>query len=95
MARRDAEEFICRAAQLPRPRLGRQAVAAAVDRVVRCVKEALAAVFEKAGRAHASARSFNNHWGAPLTLARMTADTQRPVFRQTEATDPSADLDSL
>lgn len=44
------------------------------------VKEALAAVFEKAGRAHASARSFNNHWGAPLTLARMPADTRRAVF---------------
>ncbi|WP_027068151.1 UDP-N-acetylmuramoyl-tripeptide--D-alanyl-D-alanine ligase [Euryhalocaulis caribicus] len=44
------------------------------------VKEALAAVFAKAGRAHASARSFNNHWGAPLTLARMPADTRRAVF---------------
>lgn len=44
------------------------------------VKEALAAVFREAGRAHASARSFNNHWGAPLTLARMPADTERAVF---------------
>jgi len=44
------------------------------------VKEALAAAFTLAGRAHASARSFNNHWGAPLTLARMPADTERAVF---------------
>ncbi len=44
------------------------------------VKEALAAVFNAAGKGHASARSFNNHWGAPLTLARMAKDTERAVF---------------
>jgi UDP-N-acetylmuramoyl-tripeptide--D-alanyl-D-alanine ligase len=44
------------------------------------VKEALRAVFAAAGRAHASERSYNNHWGAPLTLARMPRDTQRAVF---------------
>lgn len=44
------------------------------------VKEALAAVFNAAGKGHASARSFNNHWGAPLTLARMPQDTERAVF---------------
>ena len=35
------------------------------------VKEALAAVFRRAGKAHASEKSYNNHWGVPLTLARM------------------------
>ena len=44
------------------------------------VKEALAAVFRQAGRAHWSEKSFNNHWGVPLTLARMPADTERAVF---------------
>ena len=33
-----------------------------------------------AGRAHASVKSFNNHIGVPLTLARMPRDTQRAVF---------------
>jgi UDP-N-acetylmuramoyl-tripeptide--D-alanyl-D-alanine ligase len=44
------------------------------------VKEALAAVFRAAGPAHWSVKSYNNHWGVPLTLARMPRDTQRAVF---------------
>ncbi|MFP4519033.1 MAG: UDP-N-acetylmuramoyl-tripeptide--D-alanyl-D-alanine ligase [Oceanicaulis sp.] len=44
------------------------------------VKEALAAVFRAAGRAHWSEKSYNNHWGVPLTLSRMPADTERGVF---------------
>ncbi len=44
------------------------------------VKEALRTVFSAAGKAHASEKSFNNHWGAPLTLARMPRDTERAVF---------------
>ncbi len=31
-------------------------------------------------RTHAADRSFNNHWGVPLTLARMPADTRYGVF---------------
>lgn len=38
-------------------------------------KEMLRAVLGKQGRTHAAERSFNNHWGVPLTLARMPADT--------------------
>jgi len=33
-----------------------------------------------AGHAHASVKSYNNHIGVPLTLARMPADTLRAVF---------------
>lgn len=44
------------------------------------VKQALADIFHAAGRGHASIRSFNNHWGVPLTLARMPRDTERAVF---------------
>lgn len=44
------------------------------------VKEAIAAVFRAAGPAHWSVKSYNNHWGVPLTLARMPAATQRAVF---------------
>jgi UDP-N-acetylmuramoyl-tripeptide--D-alanyl-D-alanine ligase len=32
------------------------------------------------GHTHASIASFNNHWGVPLTLARMPADTAYGVF---------------
>jgi UDP-N-acetylmuramoyl-tripeptide--D-alanyl-D-alanine ligase len=34
-------------------------------------KEALKAAFERQGRTHASVKSFNNHIGVPLTLARL------------------------
>ncbi|MEQ8405747.1 MAG: UDP-N-acetylmuramoyl-tripeptide--D-alanyl-D-alanine ligase [Oceanicaulis sp.] len=44
------------------------------------VKEALAAVFRAAGKAHWSEKSYNNHWGVPLTLSRMPADAERGVF---------------
>ncbi|OLF73925.1 UDP-N-acetylmuramoyl-tripeptide--D-alanyl-D-alanine ligase [Maricaulis sp. W15] len=44
------------------------------------VKEAIAAVFRAAGPAHWSVKSYNNHWGVPLTLARMPRDSERAVF---------------
>ncbi len=44
------------------------------------VKEMLARIFRAAGSAHWSDKSFNNHWGVPLTLARMPAQTQRAIF---------------
>ncbi len=44
------------------------------------VKEMLARIFRAAGSAHWSVKSFNNHWGVPLTLARMPEATTRAVF---------------
>lgn len=43
-------------------------------------KEALRLTLEQSGKVHASAASFNNHWGVPLTLARMPADTEFGIF---------------
>jgi UDP-N-acetylmuramoyl-tripeptide--D-alanyl-D-alanine ligase len=43
-------------------------------------KEALRHVLAASGKVHASDKSFNNHWGVPLTLARMPADTDYAVF---------------
>ncbi len=43
-------------------------------------KEALRHVLSDCGKVHASAASFNNHWGVPLTLARMPEDTDYGVF---------------
>ncbi len=39
-------------------------------------KEALRVALTPAGTLHASAASYNNHWGVPLTLARMPAETR-------------------
>lgn len=44
------------------------------------VTQAIMAGLSLAGRAHSSIKSYNNHIGVPLTLARMPADTERAVF---------------
>jgi UDP-N-acetylmuramoyl-tripeptide--D-alanyl-D-alanine ligase len=40
------------------------------------VKEMLRAMLTACGPTHASAASYNNHWGVPLTLARLPADAR-------------------
>ncbi len=44
------------------------------------VTQAIRVGLERAGRAHSSVKSYNNHIGVPLTLARMPADTERAIF---------------
>ena len=44
------------------------------------VKETLAVALAKSGTVHASERSFNNHIGAPLSLARLSAEADFAVF---------------
>jgi UDP-N-acetylmuramoyl-tripeptide--D-alanyl-D-alanine ligase len=43
-------------------------------------KEMLRAMLTACGPTHASAASYNNHWGVPLTLARMRANVHFGVF---------------
>ncbi len=43
-------------------------------------KEMLRHVLSPSGKVHASVASYNNHWGVPLTLARMPADIDFGVF---------------
>lgn len=43
-------------------------------------KEMLRTALAASGATHASAASFNNHWGVPLTLARMPRETAFGVF---------------
>jgi len=44
------------------------------------VKDALGQVFSAAGAAHWSVKSYNNHWGVPLTLSRLPRASERAVF---------------
>lgn len=44
------------------------------------VKEMLRAALVGQGRIHAAEASFNNHWGVPITLARMPADTDFAII---------------
>ncbi len=43
-------------------------------------KEALKLALAPSGSVHASAKSFNNHWGVPLSLANMPKDVRFGVF---------------
>ncbi|CAG0897582.1 unnamed protein product [Cyprideis torosa] len=43
-------------------------------------KEMLRTAFDVQGQTHASVKSYNNHWGVPLSLASMHAGTDYGVF---------------
>jgi UDP-N-acetylmuramoyl-tripeptide--D-alanyl-D-alanine ligase len=43
-------------------------------------KEAMRLVLSRQGETHASVASYNNHWGVPLTLARMPESSAYGVF---------------
>ena len=43
-------------------------------------KEMLRSALAAQGRTHAAEASYNNHWGVPLTLARMPADTDYAIL---------------
>jgi UDP-N-acetylmuramoyl-tripeptide--D-alanyl-D-alanine ligase len=60
------------------PQARRGAVTGSVGKT--SVTRAVEAGLRLAGKAHASVKSYNNHIGVPLTLARMPRDTERAVF---------------
>jgi UDP-N-acetylmuramoyl-tripeptide--D-alanyl-D-alanine ligase len=43
-------------------------------------KEMLRLCLARLGKTHAAEKSYNNHWGVPLTLARMPRDSEYAVF---------------
>src|SRR5690606_38007466 len=43
-------------------------------------KEAIRTVLAGAGQTHYSIKSFNNHWGVPLMLARLPREAQFGIF---------------
>jgi UDP-N-acetylmuramoyl-tripeptide--D-alanyl-D-alanine ligase len=66
-------------------RAARKRVAAKVVAITGSVgktgtKEAMRVAFARQGAVHASVASYNNHWGVPLTLARMPRETEFGVF---------------
>ena len=60
------------------PQVRRGAVTGSVGKT--SVTQAIKAGLDLAGPAHASIKSYNNHIGVPLTLARMPRSTERAVF---------------
>ena len=60
------------------PQVRRGAVTGSVGKT--SVTQAIAAGLKLAGPWHSSVKSYNNHIGVPLTLARMPQDTERAIF---------------
>lgn len=60
------------------PHVRRGAVTGSVGKT--SVTQAIKAGLDLAGPAHGSIKSYNNHIGVPLTLARMPVGTERAVF---------------
>jgi UDP-N-acetylmuramoyl-tripeptide--D-alanyl-D-alanine ligase len=73
-----ALEALGAAARDRAPRARRGAVTGSVGKT--SVTQAIRAGLLRAGRAHSSVKSYNNHIGVPLTLARMPRDTERAIF---------------
>lgn len=66
------------AARKRAPHVKRGAVTGSVGKT--SVTQAIKAGLDLAGPAHGSIKSYNNHIGVPLTLARMPVETRRAVF---------------
>jgi UDP-N-acetylmuramoyl-tripeptide--D-alanyl-D-alanine ligase len=67
-------------ARAARARLTAQVIAVTGSVGKTSTKEALRRVLGAQGETHASAASFNNHWGVPLSLARCPASVRFAVF---------------
>ena len=67
-------------ARASRKRLGAQVIAVTGSVGKTSTKEALRRVLSAQGETHASAASFNNHWGVPLSLARCPASARFAIF---------------
>ncbi|WP_027258332.1 UDP-N-acetylmuramoyl-tripeptide--D-alanyl-D-alanine ligase [Leisingera aquimarina] len=63
-----------------RARTGAKVVAVTGSVGKTSTKEMLARMLSDQGRTHAAVASYNNHWGVPLTLARMPRDTEFAVI---------------
>jgi UDP-N-acetylmuramoyl-tripeptide--D-alanyl-D-alanine ligase len=73
-----ALESLGAAARDRAPHIRRGAVTGSVGKT--SVTQAIKAGLDLAGPAHASIKSYNNHIGVPLTLARMPRTVERAVF---------------
>jgi UDP-N-acetylmuramoyl-tripeptide--D-alanyl-D-alanine ligase len=67
-------------ARAARARLNAQVIAVTGSVGKTSTKEALRCVLSAQGETHASAASFNNHWGVPLSLARCPAGARFAIF---------------
>ncbi|MEE4121123.1 MAG: Mur ligase family protein, partial [Paracoccaceae bacterium] len=77
---RDVLEGLRALARAARARTGAQVLGVTGSVGKTSTKEMLRAVLGAQGPVHAAEKSYNNHWGVPLTLARMPAETEYAVI---------------
>jgi len=76
----DCEAALTALGRFARDRSGAQFVCVTGSVGKTSTKDALAAALGACGTTHATVGNLNNHWGAPLTLARMPADAAYGVI---------------
>jgi UDP-N-acetylmuramoyl-tripeptide--D-alanyl-D-alanine ligase len=76
----DVLDALCDLACVARARSSAKIVAVTGSVGKTSTKEALALALSASGETHASTASFNNHWGVPLSLARMAETARYGVF---------------
>ena len=76
----DVLEALCAVARAARARSAAKIVAVTGSAGKTGTKDALALVLSKEGETHASAASFNNQWGVPLSLAKLPPSARYGVF---------------
>ena len=76
----DVLEALVDLAMASRTRFGGKVIAVTGSVGKTSTKEALRAALDSQGVTHASAASFNNHWGVPLSLARCPASAHYAIF---------------
>jgi UDP-N-acetylmuramoyl-tripeptide--D-alanyl-D-alanine ligase len=77
---RDVLEGLRDLARAARARLPAQVIGVTGSVGKTGTKEALRLALARSGETHASAASYNNHWGVPLSLARCPASARYAVF---------------
>ena len=77
---RDVMEAMRRLAEVSRMRSKAQIIAVTGSAGKTSTKEMLRSVLATSGKVHASAASYNNHWGVPLTLANLPPDARYGIF---------------
>ena len=77
---RDVLESMARLGEVARMRSKARIIAITGSVGKTTTKEMLKTVLAPSGKVHASVASFNNHWGVPLTLARMPPDAKFGIF---------------
>jgi UDP-N-acetylmuramoyl-tripeptide--D-alanyl-D-alanine ligase len=76
----DVLEGLADLGRAARARTGAKVIAVTGSVGKTTVKEMLRDALSGQGRTHAAEASFNNHWGVPVTLARMPIDTDFAVI---------------